>query len=121
MMEEKDKPKTKTTKRKYTRKTPVKKESEKTEPEVKEEELAETPVPEPNDISAAEPEELGQVFIDEIPAAVGKRKKQRVITTGELKPAHNLPNKPKPHNPEDDVMITTADFKPRKWKGVKKL
>lgn len=83
-------------KRKYTRKKPAEKEADKSET-------------------------LEQIMIDEnIPKAVGESGELRVITTSEIKPRpKNV--KSASYKPEDDVIITASDFKPRKWGNVKKL
>jgi hypothetical protein len=145
MAEEKESKETKetktTTKRKYTRKTTTKKKEpvEAKEPEKVEEVIAETeperpefPDPAPEAVLEAadvadvewkdvKPEKLDVIRIDEnIAKSEGEIEELRVITTGDLK-RPKKPEKAETHNPEEDVMITTADFKPRKWGKVKKL
>jgi len=87
------------TKRKYSQKPKVKK---------------------PDPIPEAKPEKLDVLTIDEgIEKAVGEKKDLGVITTSDLPAPQRI--KSKPHDPLDDIMITTADFKPRKFRDMKKL
>lgn len=92
------------------------------EAEITEEEVIDTPLPPAEDIAHAIPEALETLIVDEtIPKNEAKEEELKVIRTSDLKPAHELKKPPKPHNPEEDVIITTADFKPRKWGKVPKL
>ena len=85
------------------------------DPEPSIDEWVNTPVPK------AKPEKLGTVVIDEgIERAECEKQDLGLITTGELKPPKRGKAN-KAHDPANDIIITTHDFKPRTWGKSRKL
>lgn len=75
----------------------------------------------PEPIPEAKPEKLGTLVIDEgIERAEGKKEKLGMITTADLKTPPRI-KRNKAHDAANDTIITTGDFKPRKWGESRKL